>query len=212
MRAQDLTIGDADITIRPMGLDYIMASAEPEGVTVQLACRECADIWPNPIYVEYYTQLTRAYGAASILAWQNKAVVGVLPFRPLESAPQHLPHCFNYVAKEPGDPNLSDVQESPPTPFDELESRTLVVQCASVRPDMRRTGLGTAMARYLVDWARRNRWDRIQGSAFVEGDWGWLPGVRFWENAGFVRGTEDESTLEYGPSCGFHYDISATTY
>lgn len=211
MHAHNVTVGGSEITIRPMGRDYIMASAEPEGVTVQLACRQCAGVWPNPIYVEYYTRLTRAYGAAAILAWQGKAVVGVLPFRPLESAPRYLPHCFNYVPEEPGDPGLSDVQGSPPIPFEDLESRTLVVQCASVREDLRRTGLGAAMVAYLVDWAREHRWDRIQGSAFIEGDWQWLPGVAFWEKAGFARGREDESTLEFGRSCGFHYDLSATT-
>ncbi len=209
MRTHALTVHGDAIAIRPMGLDYIMASAEPAGVSVQLPCRECSSVWPNPLYVEYYTQLTQAYGAAAILAWLDQAVVGVLPFRPLESGPRHFPHCFNYVPEEPGDPDLAAVQGSPPIPFEELESRTLVVQCASVRPDLRRTGLGTAMATCLLDWATENGWDRIQGSAFVEGDWNWLPGVAFWEKAGFTRGTEEESTLEFGPSCGFHRDIDA---
>jgi GNAT superfamily N-acetyltransferase len=208
MRPKSLRIDEAEITIRPMGLDYIMADTESEGIAVELACRDCASVWPNPIYVEYYTQLTRAYGAAAILAWQSKAVVGAVPFRPLESAPRYLPHCFNYVPEEPGDPDLTDVHGSPPIPFEDLESKTLVVQCAIVKPGLRGHGLGTAMATYLVDWAREHGWERIQGSAFIDGNWQWLPNVKFWEKAGFSRGTDEDSTLEFGPSCGFHSDIT----
>ncbi|MEO2005389.1 MAG: GNAT family N-acetyltransferase [Candidatus Poribacteria bacterium] len=206
-----LSIAGADDTIRPMGLDYIMASAEPEGVTVQLTRRESGDVWPNPIYVEYYTKLTQAYGAAAILAWQDRAVVGCLPFRPQESTLKNLPHCFRYTPEVAGDPNLAAVQRDAPIAFEDLDSKTLVVQCAIVKPELRREGLGTALVAYLVDWAREHGWERIQGSAFIQGNWQWLPDVQFWEKAGFARGTEDESTLEFGPSCGFQRDLADAT-
>ena len=45
------------------------------------------------------------------------------------------------------------------------------------------------MARYLVDWARENGWERIEGFAFLDADffdsYKWIPSIHFWESAGF---------------------------
>jgi len=45
------------------------------------------------------------------------------------------------------------------------------------------------MVRYLVEWARANRWQRIEGWAFENSDFGWLPDIAFWEKCGFRRGS-----------------------
>ncbi len=199
-------VGDADITVRQMGADYLMADAEPEGVSVQLTCREFAEVWPNPIYATYYDKLTRAYGAAAILAWQGSAVVGFLPFRP-RGCGIALPHCIHYVPGkngEPTDPDADAVERTPLVASEDLDPKALVVQCVSVKPDLRRQGLGTEMVRYLVEWAAAQGWERIEGCAFIGGDWKWLPDVDFWVDAGFTRGRQEDSTLEFGPSCAFH--------
>jgi GNAT superfamily N-acetyltransferase len=199
-------VGDTDITIRQMGADYLMADSEPEGVSVQLTCRQFAEVWPNPIYATYYGKLTEAYGAAAILAWQGNAVVGFLPFTP-QGSRLALPHCIHYVPGSDGeltDPDADPVERTPLDVFEGLDPKVLVVQCVSVQPELRREGLGTEMVRYLVDWAREQGWERIEGSAFIRGDWKWLPDVEFWENAGFTRGAQEDSTLEFGPSCAFH--------
>lgn len=206
-----LRVGKREIVVRPMGPDYFMADVEPGGVAVELTCRQSAPVWPNLAYVAYYKKLTQAYGAAAILAWDNRSVVGFLPFRPKEFGMPSLPSCIHYVATAEGDENgppVSSIENGAPTPFRELASRTLIVHCISVKPALRRNGVGLAMVACLVDWARAKGWDRIQGSAFLDGDWGWLPNVGFWEKAGFTRGTEEESELEYGPSVGFHLDLN----
>ena len=211
MEPKTIRLEDTEIVIRPMGLDYLIADMEPAGLTVELTCRQFAEVWPNPTYVTYYRKLTNAYGAAAILAWQNRSVVGFLPFQPQAFGMPSLPGCIHYVATEEGDENgppAQSIEKGTPTPFEELPARTLVVHCVSVTPELRRHGLGTAMARYLVDWARAEGWERIQGSTFLSGDWGWLPNVAFWEKAGFTRGTTEESTLEFGPSVGFHIDLN----
>ena len=210
MASKFVWIDGAETTIRPMGEDYLMADAEPDGITVDLTCRASAKAWPNPIYSVYYRKLTDAYGAAAILAWQDTAVVGFLPFKPHGFA-SALPHCIHYVPGEAGVPDESEltaIQRATPVAFGDLDPKVLVVQCASVKPELRGKGLGTAMASYLVDWARERGWERIQGSAFIDGDWGWLPNVEFWEGVGFTRGADAESTLEFGPSCGFHIDLA----
>ena len=66
--------------------------------------------------------------------------------------------------------------------------------------NMYRKGIGSAMARYLVDWAREAGWERIEGWAFAnpeENDaYVWIPSVQFWEKAGMQR----EQSRVFDPS------------
>ena len=174
-----------EIHIRPMGMDYIMSAQEPPGIEVAVGCRVHVDPekWPNPMYVTYYKKLTEAYGACAILAWQDRTVVGFLPFTPTECG-QRLPACVHYVDKE----RMAEVRAFAPVPQSDLSPKALKTHCLSVRESMRRKGLGSQMVRYLVEWARANGWERIQGWAFETSDFGWLPDIVFWEKCGFKRG------------------------
>ena len=195
-----------------MGSDYFMADTEPDGLIVELTCRQFAKVWPNRLYIAYYQKITEAYGASAIFAWQNRTVVGFLPFEPVNCGVPALPNCIHYVTGQFGEPDEARsemIAQSTATPFADLHSKTLKVHCINVKQAFRRRGLGSAMARYLVEWARPQGWERIEGSAFLDGDWGWLPNVEFWEKVGFVRGNEKESTLEFGPSIGFHMDLKS---
>ena len=185
MKPKEVTIDGATVTIRPMGIDYVMSDQEPPGVEVAVGCR--TDVgpgkWPNPMYVTYYKKLTEAYGTCAILAWQERTVVGFLPFTPTECG-QCLPACVGYVDEE----DMADVRAFTPVPQKDLSPKVLKTHCLSVKASMRRKGFGSQMVRYLVEWARANGWERIQGWAFEKSDFGWLPSIVFWEKCGFNRG------------------------
>ena len=63
---------------------------------------------------------------------------------------------------EPDEVSREMVEKSAPTPFDELNPRVLKTQCLSVKQSLRRKGLGTAMVKYLIQWARNQGWQRIE--------------------------------------------------
>ena len=135
----------------------------------------------------------KAYGASAITAWQDKTLVGFLPFMPVNCGMPEMIFCV--VGGEGGEqPSLDRINSSEPIPFEQLTPKVLKVQCASVawNRNMYRKGIGSAMAQYLVDWARENGWERIQGWAFespeIDDSYRWLPSVQFWEKAGFQRG------------------------
>jgi len=54
-----------------------------------------------------------------------------------------------------------------------------------------RKRIGLELALYLVNWARGQGWERIEGQAFASPDiddaYVWIPSVEFWEKAGFRR-------------------------
>ena len=185
MEARAVTIEGISITVKPMGTDYIMADQEPDGIEVAVACRAYAapEKWPNPMYVTYYRKLTEAYGACAILAWQEKSVVGFLPFTP-PGCGQRLPACVHYVDEE----DMPGVQSFVPVPQESLSPKLLKTHCLSVKGPLRRKGLGSQMVGCLVEWARANGWERIEGWAFENGDYGWVPNIEFWEHCGFRRG------------------------
>ena len=125
---------------------------------------------------------------------------------------------FCVVCPEDHQPSLADINSAEPTPFRELSPKVLKVQCASVawNPPLYRKGLGTAMLYYLVDWARENGWERIEGWAFenpsVDDAYVWIPSVQFWEKAGARRGSVpafEEGDPNIGkPACKFVIDLN----
>ena len=84
---------------------------------------------------------------------------------------------------------MSRIDAFLPTPAGAMKQHALKTHCLSVKQSMRRQGLGSAMVRYLVEWAAGNGWERVQGWAFAASDFGWLPDIVFWEKCGFRRGT-----------------------
>ena len=123
------TIDGIPIVVQPMDMSYIMSDQEPAGIEVAVDCRSYAEPgkWPNPMYVTYYGKLTEAYGACAILAWQETAVVGFLPFTP-PGCGQRLPACVHYVDEE----DMPDVQSFVPVPQESLSPMLLKTHCLSV--------------------------------------------------------------------------------
>ncbi len=177
--------------IRPMDATYIVGDdGGASGVNVEIQCCLGHAAWPNPPYVAYFRKLVEAYGSAAICAWQDSNLVGFLPFIPLDCGMLRLPHCISARI----DDRAAEIRKATPTPFADLRDRTLKVQCLSVARRLQRRGIGTAMARELIDWARERGWHRVQGWAFADGtvddSYRWLPSIQFWEGAGFERGIE----------------------
>ena len=147
------------------------------------------------------------YGACAVAARAGNEFVGHLRFYPkavreAEAASRGmcLQQAFPY-----GPPGDFGLRAFPPLP--EIEDKTLVVHCMMLAPrvageeDLKRKGIGTRMARVLIDWAADKGWRAIEAAAYEE-----LPtiyavtgqtGRRFWEKLGFrlVR-VEVESALE----------------
>jgi GNAT superfamily N-acetyltransferase len=215
VKPRRVEIDGVGTAIRPMGLDYVIAAQEPAGISVEIGCRAAAAIWPNPLYVAYYSKLTEAYGSCAILAWQGSAVVGFLPFRPRECGLPDLPYCIHYApgaSAELDKPDADAVTAAVPIPFADLGPKELQVHCLSVKPSLRRRGLGSALVRYLIDWAREQGWERIEGGfAFAEGGYGWLPNIAFWEGLGFTREAprmyDGRDPIEGKPGFGFGLDL-----
>jgi GNAT superfamily N-acetyltransferase len=84
-------------------------------------------------------------------------------------------------------------------PLAGLSDRTLVVHCLMLARDVpdasRHRGLGTALARALIDWARPRGWTAIEATAYQDLDliYGLTgqAGCHFWERLGFAVGAED---------------------
>lgn len=203
MKPKDITVDGIPIVIRPMDTGYLMADREPNGVEVAVGCRVQAkpEQWPNPMYVTYYRKLTDAYGACAILAWQEQTVVGFLPFIPTECG-INLPACLHYVDEE----DIAEVEAFSPIPEDDMRRRVLKTHCLSVKQAMHRKGLGSQMVRYLVEWAKVNEWQRIEGWAFEKSNFSWLPNIVFWEKCGFKRG-QARGWDEYITDPGFEYHM-----
>jgi GNAT superfamily N-acetyltransferase len=188
MEPKQIVVDEMVTVIKLMGHDYIMADNEPPGVMVEVNCRE-GGTWPNPLYVTYFNKLIEAYGTGAIFAWQKKTLVGFLPIWPVDCGLPRLPQCIHYSPSHPeARPNLNMIKQSTPISFGDLKSKILKVQCVAVKLALQRKGIGSAMVRYLVDWAKAQGWEKIQGWAFENGGFNWLPDIAFWEKCGFKRG------------------------
>ena len=144
--------------------------------------------------VPLLARLTRTYGACGIVARDNDRIVGVLRFYPkavcrMEGA--------GYLCLQQ-DPPAGPVQDFAGADFptlSQIEDKTLVVHClmagSPLQPEnpYQRKGLGSRMARALIEWAEANGWRHIEADAFED-----LPvvyeitgstGYTFWEKLGF---------------------------
>ena len=139
-------------------------------------------------------KITRTYGACAIIARDGDKIVGHLRFYPkaiydLEGAGfmcLQQDHTAG-PAENFGDSDIpSTVQPG---------DRTLLVHCMMTGSPLQtenpyqRKGIGTRLVRALIEWARVNRWDRIEANSFED-----VPiiyeitgsaGYRFWEKLGF---------------------------
>lgn len=181
--------------IRTMGFDYVIGDDPVKaGVEYAIKCwpgKNIPEEWPNEPIATYFKKIIDAYGTSAITAWQEKTLVGFLPFMPLNCGMPEMTFCV--VAPYKKQTPLVEIVDAEPIPFEELHPKVLKVQCASVawNKNMYRKGIGTAMAKYLIEWARENGWERIEGWAFadpsVDDAYVWIPSVQFWEKAGFKK-------------------------
>jgi GNAT superfamily N-acetyltransferase len=151
--------------------------------------------------------LMDTYGACAVIARSEDHFVGQLRFYPravFELAKPGLGMCLQQ--KFPNGPANEFGRMRFPSP-EEIEDKTLVIHCMMLTSggqegeSYRRKGIGTRMARTLINWATMNGWHAIEATAYED-----LPivyaitgqtGRSFWEKLGFrhVR-TEPEPALE----------------
>ncbi|MFP4053227.1 MAG: N-acetyltransferase family protein [Phycisphaerae bacterium] len=191
MEPRTIQIDGIPTVIRAMGEDYVVGEDPSEaGVEYAIKC------WypgkadrPTAAMAAYFRKIMKAYGTSAITAWQDKALVGFLPFMPLNCGMPEMVFCLYTSDQTP----LERVKAATPIPFDQLSPKVLKVQCASIahNRNMYRKGLGSTMANYLIDWARESGWERIEGWTFSDSQffdaYKWLPSIHFWEKAGFAE-------------------------
>ncbi|MBN1560422.1 GNAT family N-acetyltransferase [candidate division KSB1 bacterium] len=139
-------------------------------------------------------KLTDMYGACAILAHIGDEVIGQLRFYPravcdlLEAGGLCLLQDF------PAGPTADLVDHDFPS-LDKMSDKTLIIHCCMIAPSQKaenpylRKGIGSAMVKFLIQWAADNGWDRLEVDAFED-----LPiiyeitgsaGHTFWEKLGF---------------------------
>ena len=220
MEAKTILVDGVPTTIRPMGEDYVVGDDPSEvGIEYAIKCWPGKNVpgeWPNRPIAAYFKKIIRAYGTCAITAWQDKSLVGFLPFMPINCGMPEMTFCV--VAPEDKQTPLAAIVAAEPIPFEKLNPKVLKVQCASVawNKNMYRKGIGSAMARYLVDWSRAQGWERIEGWAFahsgVDDAYVWIPSIQFWEKAGFQKGDtptfpSDDPNVNK-PACEFSIDLN----
>jgi hypothetical protein len=151
--------------------------------------------------------LTDTYGACAVAARMGEAFVGHLRFYPQAVREMAAPGQGLCMQQEfPGGPP-DDLGSRAFPRIEEIGDRTLLVHCMMVAAEgpegwaLRRQGIGTRLARALIDWAATNGWRAIEATAYAS-----LPiiytisgqaGRGFWESLGFrLLRTEREPLLE----------------
>lgn len=189
-----------DVVVEPMTGEFIVWRCLHGGPL----SRQTIDRWPaqETLPWERYCgrntdllrNLSRAYGACAIIARDADRIVGQLRFYPRAVWEMEGAGSLCLQQDFPAGP-ADDFAESIFPPREELRDRTLKVHCVmtgSPQQDenpYQRRGVGTRMARALIQWATDNRWERIEADAFED-----IPiiyeitgsaGHTFWEKLGF---------------------------
>jgi len=155
----------------------------------------------------FLKKLMETYGACAVVARIGGLFVGHLRFYPRAVWTLAKPSLGMCLQQEfPYGPIEALVRSRFP-PLEEIEDKTLVVHCMMLSSSgtgeewPRRKGIGTQMARTLIDWATANGWHSIEATAY-EG----LPiiyaitgqtGRSFWEKLGFqLIKTDHEPALD----------------
>ena len=195
MESRTIQVDGVPTVIRPMDENYVVGEDPCDaGITYAIKCWPGKNVpgeWPNPPIASYFRKIMKTYGTSAITAWQKNTLVGFLPFMPVNCGMPEMIFCV--VAPERMQTPLERISSAEPIPFERLTPKVLKVQCASVSWSLYRKGIGSAMVRYLIQWAKEQGWERIEGWAFANSDvddaYKWLPSIQFWEKAGFQRGS-----------------------
>jgi GNAT superfamily N-acetyltransferase len=213
MESKTIQVDGIPTVIRPMGEDYV-AGDDPDvaGVTYAVKCwpgKHVKGQWPNPEIAAYFRKVMDAYGTSAIMAWQERTLVGVLPFMPVNCGLPKMSFCI--CAPDGEQTPLERIARAQAIPFAELSPRVIYTECLSVNWGLYRRGIGSAMAQYLVEWASEQGWDRIEGVTFAtpDGDdaYRWIPSIQFWEKAGFQCGDAHSFGDDMPPGVRFFADL-----
>ena len=189
-----------DVVIRPMSTGFILwrclHSGPLDEANIEATKPHPKVDWAahNAINVPLLSKLIRTYGTCAMLAWDRDRVVGYIRFYPkvINDMPDAGHMCLQQAF--PNGPSPELVTRRFP-PLDEIEDKVLQVHCLMTGSPQRdenpyqRKGLGSRLARAMVDWARVNSWDAIEAEAYVD-----LPlfyevtgnaGRKWWERLGF---------------------------
>ena len=151
--------------------------------------------------------LTETYGACAVVARAGNLYIGHLRFYPKAVRELAAPGLGLCLQQEFPYGPAGDFGRRTLPPLEKIENKTLLVHCMMLKAAepggeaYQRRGIGTRMARALIDWAAMRGWHAIEATAYVT-----LPiiyatsgqaGRSFWENLGFrlIR-TDREPALE----------------
>ncbi len=190
-----------NIVIRPMTSDMILwrclhngpltaASVErpPQGQGMDWALHRETN-------VPLLQKLIDTYGTCAMLAWDGDAVVGFVRFYPKVVAQMEEAGQLCLQQSWPNGPSAK-LAEQPFPPKERLADKTLMVHCLMTGSPKnesnpyQRVGLGTALTKALLAWARAQGWDRIEATAYEDVDAVYRitgqAGREFWERLGFL--------------------------
>ena len=184
--------------------------------------------------VPLLSKLTCAYGACAVVARDGDRIVGMLRFYP--KAVAAMPGAGRELClqqKHPAGP-LDNFAEADFLPLDQLADKTLFVHClmtgssSQKENPYQRKGIGTRMARALIEWAREKGWQAAEATAYEDLDALYavtgVAGKTFWEKLRFEAaevGTEPafgqypellKTMTEQGQARGLSADAVTTRY
>lgn len=154
-------------------------------------------------------RLTQVYGACAVLARDGDRfsgrVVGTLRFYPKSicTFSEHGGAGMCLQQAHPAGP-VADMADADFQPLEQLPDKTLFVHCLMLTKDCQRKGVGTRMARYLIEWAGERKWQAIEATAYEDLDIIYavagVAGKNFWEKLGFsVAAVGTEPGFEHYP-------------
>ena len=192
---------NSDITIEMMSGDLLLWRCLHSGPLTT----DSIDRWKADSAISFSTyrtrnlpllaSLTRTYGSCAVLARKGDMVIGHLRFYPKAVWDMDGAGYLCLQQNPPAGPS-DDFSHRNFPPIEGLDEKTLKVHCLQTAPaavnestKYQRRGIGTRMARKLIDWALENGWSGIEAEAFED-----LPliyeitgsaGHTFWEKLGF---------------------------
>ena len=191
-----------DVVVEPMTEEFIVWRCLHRG---PLSC-ETIDQWSemremNTMPWERYRdrnvpllrKLIQTYGTCAIVARDGDQVVGQLRFYPKVVCAMNG-GCLCLQQDQPAGPADGFADKDFPEPA-AIEDKTLSVHCfmtgssQQAENPYQRKGIGTRMAKTLIQWAEANGWEHIEADAFEEIPWVYeitgSAGYTFWEKLGF---------------------------
>ncbi len=188
MKGHSLIVDSKTVVIRPMDETYI----------IDACAHDRAKGISYPAFQRFHRDLMERYGNSAILAWCDNKAVGFVNFYPMNVvSPAAL--CPGVEAELEA---KYDLAVWPKTP-----SKELGVGCVNISEGFHRRGIGTALVRMLIDWAKEHGYTSIVADA-NEKSW-WKPCKPFWEKLGFhvKKVTQFDKPRRDGDTCVYDMEI-----